>query len=192
MSKETSHSVSCITIVSGLNVSFITNDRLIFSHNITLNDWNRILGRYFRQGTSFQKGFVILLFELKLYLWPNFSRHWEDFIINRSCRVRIRQLLELSLRAINNFFWNRLYRCALQHVHELTWFNINSVSTLHRNCSSCSDNWGFLFLIFHYLNIAETSTLTLIASLRGDGPDWRRSWLYTFVVFVKNFLYHLV
>jgi hypothetical protein len=63
---------------------------------------------------------------------------------------------------------------------------------LHRNCCSCRYNWSFLFLIFHYYNITETSSLTLKASLRGDSPDWRRSWLYTFVVFVKNFLYHLV
>lgn len=190
--KEATHCVSCIPVVSGLNMSLISNNRLIFSHNETLNDWNRILCRYFRKCTCFQKGFIILFLELKLNLCPDLSWHWENFIIYRCCSVSISQSLELSLWAIDNFFWNCLNRCALQHVHELTWFNINSDSTLYRDCGSSSDHRGLLFLIFHYLGIVNGLIFTQIASLRSNSSYRWRPWLYTFVSFIKNFLNHFV
>ena len=73
VSKETSHSVSCITIIGGLNVGLITNYRLIFSHYKTLNDWNRIRSGHFRESTGFQESVILLFFELKLNLCPNLS-----------------------------------------------------------------------------------------------------------------------
>ena len=193
MSKETTHCVSCIAVVSGLNMSFITNNRLIFSHYETLNDWNRILSRYFRKCTCFQKGLVILFFELKLYLCPDLCWHCEHVIINWCSSVSICQPLELSFRAIN-FFWNRLNRGTLQHVHELTWFNIDSAWTLHRNCSTSYDCRRLLFLVFHYWEIVYEFILTLIASLRSYSPNWWRSRLDNFVFLnvAENLLNHFV
>ena len=198
MSKEATLGISCITVISCFDVSLIAHNRLTLPHNVAWNDRNRIFCGHFRKCTSFQESLILLFFELELNFSSDLCWHWEKMIIYWSRCVCKVWMLKSSGSSVNLII-DCLNWSALQHVHELTWFNVNSVSTLHiqwRDSDRSRDRDRLFFILFCYIEINKKYCLILtqIASLGCNCSDRWRSWFdnLVFINLTENLVNHFV
>ena len=145
MWEKSSKSVTRITIVCSLAMSFIIHNRLIvLSLFQALYDRRIVSFRHFGEVPVQEWLFILLFVKLILDFWSDAARHLKESIIHWSCQIRKQSTFYGVIQGIFNLGWGFFTGSTLEHVHELTRFNINCCrSHLSNNLwGRCRNLWS--------------------------------------------------